>query len=100
MGKYRKSIVGDIEEKRQFEREQEALKQKYQLDTEKIVVEKSNMVKFAVRTFTGLIRITATILLFILAALGLMTLIYPVPREELLKVLHTIYLQIVTYLQV
>lgn len=100
MGKYKKGIVGDIEAKRQFQKEQEELKQKYHLDTEKIVVEKNNLVKFTVRTFASLIRLMATIMLFALAVVGLMTLIYPAPREEVLKVLYKIYEQILIYLSI
>lgn len=98
MAKYKKRIVQDIKEKHEFEREQKALKEKHHLDTEKIVVEKSNMVKFTVNTVKGLIRIIAMILLLSLAMIGLMAVIYPAPREALADILYEIYEQIITFL--
>lgn len=97
MSKYKRGIVDDIEAKHRFEEEQKSLKKKYQLDTEKIVVEKNNTVKFMIRTFGGLIRIAAQIIICALAILGIMSLIYPGPRAALIQVLFEIYQSVLAY---
>ena len=71
MTKFKKTFVPDIQAKIDFEKEQEELKQKHNLETDKVVVEKSNMVKFTVNTVKEIIRTLASILVFILAAIGL-----------------------------
>ena len=98
MAKFKKTIVPDIQAKHEFEREQEELKQKHQLETDKIIIEKNNMVKFTVNTVKDGIRLLATILVFVLAAIGLIGLIYPEPRQELWEVGKDIYLQLKMYL--
>lgn len=97
MSKYKRGIVEDIEARHRFEEEQQSLKKKYQLDTEKIVVEKNNTFKFMIRTFGGLVRIAAQIIICALAILGIMSLIYPGPRTALIQVLFEIYQSILAY---
>lgn len=98
MTKFKKTFVPDIQAKIDFEKEQEELKQKHNLETDKVVVEKSNMVKFTVNTVKEIIRTLASILVFILAAIGLVALVYPEPRQALLGVWQEVYTQLRSYL--
>ena len=98
MTKFKKTFVPDIQAKLDFEKEQEELKQKHNLETDKIVVEKSNMVKFTVNTVKDIIRTVANILLFILAAIGIVHIVYPEPRQALIGVWQEVYMQLKTYL--
>ena len=59
-----------------------------------MIVEKNNMIKFFIRVIGGVIRIAATIIILLLAAIGLLTLLYPEIRVELVAVLQDIYNQI------
>lgn len=97
MSKYKRGIVEDIEARHKFEKEQQSLKKKYQLDTEKIVVEKNNTFKFMIRMVAGMVRIAAQIIICALAILGLMCLIYPGPRAALIQVLFEIYQSVLAY---
>lgn len=98
MGRYKKNLVQDIQAQQIFMKEQEELKEKHKLDTDKIIVEKSNMAKFTVKTFVALVKTAAAILVYVLAAVGLLAMIYPSPRRELMTVGETIYLQLQQYI--
>lgn len=97
MSKYKRGIVKDIAEKHKFEEEQQNLKKKYQLDTEKIVVEKNNTFKFLIGVLGSLVRTVAQIVICAMAVIGIMTLIYPGPRAALIEVLYEIYQSILAY---
>lgn len=72
---------------------------KYNLDEDVVVVEKSNAYKFTVTVLINVIKTLATIIILILAAIGLITLIYPTTREAVLQVLYSIKDQAVMYLR-
>lgn len=92
MGKFKKSLVTAVKEEQKQAAEQEKLHKKHKVkDPGILVIEKDNMVKFFIRNVTRMLRLSATILLFILAALGLMALLYPDIRAELLNVLMQIF---------
>lgn len=44
--------------------------------------------KFTIRMIAASIRVTATIVILILAAIGLLALIYPVPRSDILILIN------------
>ncbi|MFV0527190.1 MAG: hypothetical protein ACK5MN_00485 [Lachnospiraceae bacterium] len=68
-------------------KEQERLHDKYSMqETDTIVVEKSNMAKFMIRLLLSLIRVICSTAVIILAVVGLVSLLYPQVREELLQV--------------
>ena len=54
---------------------------KYNLDEDVVVVEKSNAYKFTVTVLINVIKTLATIIILILAAIGLITLIYPTTKK-------------------
>ena len=71
---------------KQEEREkehQESLKERY--DIEEDVVEKTNTIKFLLKTMLGGARLIIAILVFILALIGLTALIYPDSRSLLIR---------------
>lgn len=78
MSRIKRSLVSQIKEQQEFEKQQKELKRKHRIDEKNvIVVEKSNMTKFLIRTIGNVVRISATILILILASIGLTTLLYP-----------------------
>lgn len=100
MNQYKKGLVGEIKEEIKFEKEQEDLKEKYNLDTSKdvVVVEKSNVYKFTVKMLITLIKSIATIFILILASIGIITLIYPESRDAYTNVMNDILQQLSVYL--
>ena len=95
MTKLRKGIVEEIKKEKEFAESQEHLKNKYGIqEQEVVVVEKNNIYKFTVKTVIALIKWIASAILLALAAIGLMTLVYPVIRESFLQVLKDLYMQL------
>lgn len=98
MSRIKRSLVSQIKEQQEFEKQQKELKRKHRIDEKNvIVVEKSNMTKFLIRTIGNVVRISATILILILASIGLTTLLYPQIRNELLIIFHQIIEQLVSF---
>lgn len=76
------------------EAEQKRLHEKHNItDEHTLVVEKDNTFKFTVRMLGRVIRFIATVLLLSLATIGIISLIYPDVRAELLQVFMAIYEQ-------
>ena len=87
MAKYKESLVKKIRIEQEENQKQKKLQEKYGVQNENVrIVERNNMGKFLVRTMGRCIRITL-IMLFVLAAIGLIALIYPEIRQELIQVL-------------
>lgn len=71
---------------------QEELRKKYKVEDKNVkVVEKTNMGKFIIRTLILTIKTIASILLVVLAAIGIVALYYPVPRAEIIKIFEMIF---------
>lgn len=88
MGKFKTAFVSQLKEEQQRQREQKKLHRKHHLQDETIViVEKSNLMKFIISSLCRLIRLTAVIVIFVLATLGGIALLYPNVRNPLLDVL-------------
>ncbi len=99
MKKFNREIVKRIREENEMQKEQIQLKQKYGVDQEDVViVEKSNLAKFFVKTLARIIRIAADILIFFLSVVGLAALIYPASRMELFHQACNIYQELVHFL--
>lgn len=86
----------DIYEKkaqmRKERQEQEALRDKYGITEEKVVIkETSNTGKFLIRLWVNFVRIICVILLLILAAIGIITLIYPENRQLFIDTLYAAF---------
>lgn len=91
MAKFKEGFVREAKKSIRQEQEQKRLHAKHDISNpDTVVVEKSNMVKFLIRCAARIIRIAATVTVFVLAAVGLITLLYPDVREEFLFVLAAI----------
>lgn len=89
------NIAARIKEEEAFKNDQKRLKEKHKIDQDNIVVvEKANIYKFTIKTFIGLVRLLATIIILALAVIGLATLVYPEIRNEFLIILQDVLLQI------
>lgn len=91
MAKYKESLVKKIRIEQKENQKQKKLQEKYGISENVRIVERNNMGKFFVRTMGRCIRITALIMLFVLAAIGLIALIYPEIRQELIQVLGAVF---------
>lgn len=98
--KYKSNLRKKVLEERSFDKKQESLKEKYDIAPEKevVVVEKANTFKFTIRTFATVIKILATIILLGLAFVGIVALVYPAPRAELIKIFELVQEQLQSYL--
>lgn len=93
--KFKEGFVRGVKKEKEYQKEQQRLREKHEINNpDVVVVEKDNMWKFLIRFLAGLIRMLAAILLLTLASVGLLALVYPAPRTELLQVLGDIIRQI------
>lgn len=85
----KKQFLEAYESGRQEEAAQQKLHARHNIEDENvIVVEKSNMIKFSVKTISSLLRVAATILILVLATVGLLCLVYPDTREQMVNILR------------
>ena len=100
MGKFKKTLVSAAKADMAQEQEQKRLRKKHHVEEEGLlIVERDNLLKFFVRCLASMVRIGATIFLFLLAAIGLVSLVYPEVREVLLRVLYQIGQELFTMLR-
>lgn len=87
------------EEKETYQKKQERLHKKHMIDDENvIIVEKNNMIKFSITSMIRLIHFTASVILVILAMIGLICLTFEETRLPFVDLLNNIVLQIKTEL--
>lgn len=100
MSKFKNGFVKEAKEVLKQEAEQKQLREKHGIqDNNTLIVEKNNLFKFCIRCFIKIVKIFVTAGIFLLASVGLMSLIYPDVREELMKVLFAIQKEITTMIQ-
>ena len=100
MGKFKKTLVSAAKADLALEQEQKRLRKKHHVEEEGLlIVERDNLLKFFVRCLASMVRIGATIFLSLLAAIGLVSLVYPEVREVLLRVLYQIGQELFTMLR-
>ena len=82
MSKFKKgNLITGYQEQQTFQEQQAKLREKNNIqDDSVVVVEKSNMAKFTVKTISAILRIAALVVLLALAAVGVICLIYPSTR--------------------
>lgn len=95
MSKYRKAAERMLTDQA-FQREQQKLHEKYQEPPDIIIKEKSNMAKFTVKTLGNILRMLATVVVMVLAAIGILTLLYGNIRYEFMLVIQSIFGEIGT----
>lgn len=92
MNKFKNGFVTGVKKEEAQKTEQENLHKKHHIsDKNVVVVERDNMTKFTIRSIGRLVSLSAMIALCILAAIGLITLIYPDVRTDFLDVMFQIY---------
>lgn len=86
--KFKKGFISEYEERIAEKKRQEELRKRYNIEKENVVVvEKNNVIK-TIALLTGrLVRITASVLIAILAGIGLIAIFYETPRNEILRML-------------
>lgn len=92
MGKFKTGLVREINREIAYKNEQAELKEKHNIEDENVVVvEKPSLGKFILKCVIGFIKLLASAILILLAAVGLLTLIYPAPRLEVCGVILEIW---------
>ena len=95
----KKGLIQEYEEQLQEEANQEKLREKYDVPDENVkIVEKKTTLQFLVRTAGVIIRTIFGAALIALAAAGLIAMIYPAPRAELLVVWKTILEELLSFM--
>lgn len=96
--KFKKGFVADFEEQKREEEQQQVLREKYDVEDDKVVrVVKLTPWQYAVKTIGDFIRITARIIFVILASVGFLAVVYPAPRQEMWKLAQEIFYQIMDF---
>ena len=87
MSKFKDGFVTGVKKEEAYKQEQDRLKKKHDIEEPGVViVEKNNMGKFTIRLCIRLTKLLASIALLILAAIGILALVYPNVRQELFVV--------------
>lgn len=100
MGKFNKQLVNEIKKEKEQESEQLKLREKYEVPEDVVIVEKDNMVKFSIRTIAALIKIVIGIVIFLLTVVGIVSLIFPETRNELIFQLNNTLDQLKNFLNI
>lgn len=96
MGRYAKYIES-IKKEEEFKKEQEKLHKKHKsIDEDKVIVERTNTIKFVLSFFRWAVISISSILVTCLTAIGILSLTYPNIRIELLKVLENLQGEIIS----
>ncbi len=91
MNSYQKFIDARKKQK-EIKNKQVELHNKYKdIEEDKVIVEKTNTVKFLLSFIANIIKVTSEILLVILASIGIISLLYKEPREDLIIIFNDIY---------
>lgn len=83
--KFKNQLVEQMKQEEREKEHQESLKERYDIEEDVVVVEKTNTIKFLLKTMIGGVRLIIAILVFILALIGLTALIYPDSRSLLIR---------------
>lgn len=83
--KFKNQLVEQMKQEEREKEHQESLKERYDIEEDVVVVEKTNTIKFLLKTMIGGARLIIAILVFILALIGLTALIYPNSRSLLIR---------------
>jgi hypothetical protein len=92
--KFNSVLQKEIENIEYKEKEQKKLRKKHGIDIEAektYIVEKDNMITFLIKLIISTIKLVGNVVLISLATLGLIALVYPNIRIELMKVINEAY---------
>lgn len=86
--RFKTGFVREFNEKQRQKAEEDKIRKKHNITDENVVVvEKTNLLKFIVRVLLLIIKTAAWILLIVLAAVGIICLLYPETRSALFSIL-------------
>lgn len=85
-----KQLIKKFKAEEEEKHEQEELKAKHNIEADVYVVEKNNTFKFLLRGAYTLLRVVSSVVLIVLAAVGILSIVYPETRRELIIVLTDI----------
>lgn len=83
--KFKNQLVEQMKQEEREKEHQESLKERYDIEEDVVVVEKTNTIKFLLKTMIGGAQLIIAILVFVLALIGLTALIYPDSRSLLIR---------------
>ena len=90
--KFKKGFAAEYNDRIKQQNEENRIKEKHRITDENVVVvEKANTLRFIIRITVLLLKTAAWITLIILAAVGILCLIYPETRTELFRILISIF---------
>jgi len=86
----------NLKEYNNFKETQQNLKEKHNITSDKIIVEKSNTIKFLITSAKNLLRILIIIVAIAFISIGIITMLYSEIREEFFKVITKAFNQILS----
>lgn len=86
----------NLKEYNNFKENQKALREKHNITSDKIIVEKSNTIKFLITLLKNLLRILIAVVAIGLISVGIITVLYAEIREEFFKVVTKAFNQILS----
>lgn len=86
----------NLKEYNNFKENQQNLKEKHNITSDKIIVEKSNTIKFLITSAKNLLRILIAIVAIAFISIGIITMLYSEIREEFFKVITKAFSQILS----
>lgn len=84
MGKFRKELVKEVKREEENRKKQKKLREKFDIPKDVVIVEKTNTFKFLVNVTGGVIKTAVLIIIFLLTVIGIVSLVFPVSRNELI----------------
>lgn len=86
----------NLKEYNNFKENQQELKEKHNITSDKIIVETSNTIKFLITSAKNLLRILVAIVAIAFISIGIITMLYSEIREEFFKVITKAFSQILS----
>ena len=87
----------NLKEYNNFKENQQELKEKHNITSDKIIVETSNTIKFLITSAKNLLRILVAIVAIAFISIGIITMLYSEIREEFFKVITKAFSQILSW---
>jgi len=84
MGKFRKELVREVKREEENRKKQKKLREKFDIPKDVVIVEKTNTFKFLVNVTGGVIKTAVLIIIFLLTVICIVSLVFPVSRNELI----------------
>lgn len=97
--KFQRGFVEEYEEQLKEEEEQQVLREKYDVESDKTVnIVKLSPWQFLITTVGSICRKLAAIVVLIFFAIGLLSILYPKPRADMIILFQEILNEITAYL--